>query len=58
MAEQALNLAVRPALPFYSEWSSALQQEIQSVLAKQKSPQQALDDLAEFTRKLQEKYRS
>lgn len=58
MAQQAMNLAVRPALPFYSEWSSALQQEVHNVLTKQKTPQQALDDLAEFTRKLKEKYKA
>ncbi|MDW8053585.1 MAG: extracellular solute-binding protein [Anaerolineae bacterium] len=58
MAQQALNLAVRPALPYYSEWSSALQQEVHNVLTKQKTAQQALDDLAEFTRKLRAKYGS
>lgn len=56
MIQQANYLALRPALPYYAEWSSAVQREVHNVLTNQKTVQQALDDLAAFTKKLKEKY--
>jgi multiple sugar transport system substrate-binding protein len=56
MAKQAENLVIRPALPYYSEWSAALQEAVQRVLAKKATAQQALDELAKYTRELEAKY--
>ncbi len=56
IAQQSLFLAVRPALPYYSEWSAQVQKEVQNVLIGQKTAQKALDDLADFTRQLKTKY--
>ncbi|HZQ10053.1 MAG TPA: sugar ABC transporter substrate-binding protein, partial [Anaerolineae bacterium] len=56
-AQQALFLAVRPALPYYSEWSADVQQEVQNVLTGQKTAQAALDDLAKATTDLQSKFK-
>jgi multiple sugar transport system substrate-binding protein len=55
-AKQAENLAVRPALPYYAEWSSALQDTVQKVLTKQVEVQKGLDDLAAKTLELQSEY--
>lgn len=57
MAKQAEYVAIRPALPYYSEWSAALQQAVQKVLTKQVPAQKALDDLAKYSRELNAKYR-
>jgi multiple sugar transport system substrate-binding protein len=56
MLQQAAFLALRPALPYYSEWSAGVQKAVHEVLTKQKTPQQALDDLAVYTRELKAKY--
>ncbi|BAL98925.1 putative ABC transporter substrate binding protein [Caldilinea aerophila DSM 14535 = NBRC 104270] len=56
MLQQATFLALRPALPYYSEWSAGVQKAVHEVLTKQKMPQQALDDLAIYTRELTAKY--
>lgn len=40
------NLVVRPVVPYYTPLSGALQVAIQEALAGQKTPQQALDDVA------------
>jgi multiple sugar transport system substrate-binding protein len=55
-AKQAANLAVRPSLPYYSDWSSALQDTVQKVLTGQAQVQQALDDLAAKTIQMQAEY--
>ena len=55
-AKQAENLAVRPSLPYYSDWSSALQDTVQKVLTGQAENQQALDDLAAKTVQMQAEY--
>lgn len=56
MLQQTAFLALRPALPYYSEWSAGVQKAVHEVLTKQKTPQQALDDLAAYTRELKAKY--
>jgi multiple sugar transport system substrate-binding protein len=56
MAQQALFLAVRPALPYYAEWSAAIQEAVHFALTDQKTVQQALDDAVAITRELQAKY--
>lgn len=55
-AEQAKYLAVRPSLPYYADFSSALQDTVQKVLTNQVSVQQGLDDLAAKTLELQAEY--
>jgi multiple sugar transport system substrate-binding protein len=55
-AQQALFLAVRPALPYYSEWSAEVQKQVQNVLTGQKTAQQALDELAKTTKDLKAKF--
>jgi ABC-type sugar transport system, periplasmic component len=55
-AQQAEHLAVRPSLPYYSDWSSALMDTVQKVLTGQAQPQQALDDLAAKTVQMQAEY--
>jgi len=55
-AKQAENLAVRPSLPYYSDWSSALQDTVQKVLTGQAEAQQAMDDLAARTIQMQAEY--
>lgn len=55
-SQQAEYLAVRPALPYYDEWSAQVQQQIQSALVGQKTPKQALDEAVAATRELQKKY--
>lgn len=56
MAQQALFLAVRPALPYYAEWSAAIQEAVHFALTDQKTVQQALDDAVAITKELQAKY--
>ncbi|MCS7350507.1 extracellular solute-binding protein [Thermoflexus sp.] len=56
MLQQAAFLAMRPALPYYQEWSAAIQKAIQEVLTKQKTPQKALEEVAAYTRELKAKY--
>lgn len=56
IAEQANSLAVRPSLPYYADWSSALQDTVQKVLTNQVPVQQGLDDLAAKTLELQSEY--
>lgn len=53
-ALQAQNLAVRPSLPYYADFSSALQSTVQKVLTGQAAVQQALDDLAKKAKDLQQ----
>jgi multiple sugar transport system substrate-binding protein len=53
-AQQAENLAVRPSLPYYAEFSSALQDTVQKVLTNQAQVQQGLDDLAKKSKDLQQ----
>ena len=53
-AQQAENLAVRPALPYYAEFSSALQSTVQKVLTGQAGVQDGLDSLAKKAQELQE----
>ncbi|MPM86897.1 hypothetical protein SDC9_133990 [bioreactor metagenome] len=55
-AEQAKSLAVRPSLPYYADFSSALQDTVQKVLTNQVSVQQGLDDLAAKAIELQAEY--
>ncbi len=54
--EQAKYLAVRPALPYYADFSSALMDTVQKVLTNQVSVQQGLDDLAAKTLEIQAEY--
>jgi multiple sugar transport system substrate-binding protein len=56
MLQQTAFLAVRPSLPYYHEWSAAIQKAVHEVLTKQKTPQQALDEVAAYTRELKAKY--
>lgn len=56
MLQQTAFLALRPALPYYAEWSAAIQKAVHEVLTKQKTPQQALDEVAAYTRELKTKY--
>ena len=56
MAKQAENLAVRPSLPYYADFSSALQDTVQKVLTGQADVQTALDDLAAKAKDLQSQY--
>jgi multiple sugar transport system substrate-binding protein len=42
--KQAENIVNRPMLPWYSEYSAALQLELQNALTQKKKPQPALDD--------------
>ena len=56
MAKQAENLAVRPSLPYYADFSSALQDTVQKVLTGQADVQKALDDLAAKAKELQSQY--
>lgn len=46
----------RPVLPWYSEWSLQAQVEIQAALTSAKTPQQALDDLAEWSTQKSKEY--
>ena len=43
---QIVYAHVRPKVPFYPEFSKALQLALQEALTKQKSPAQALNDAA------------
>ena len=56
MAKQAEYLAVRPAVPYYAEWSSGLQQAVQKALTDKASVQDALDDLATYAKGLKAKF--
>jgi len=56
MAKQAENLAVRPSLPYYAEFSSALQDTVQKVLTGQADVQAALDALVAKVKDLQSQY--
>jgi multiple sugar transport system substrate-binding protein len=57
MAQQAENLAVRPSLPYYADFSSALQDTVQKVVSGQETDvQKALDDLAAKATELQSEY--
>jgi multiple sugar transport system substrate-binding protein len=56
MAKQAEYIAIRPALAYYGEWSSALQDTVQRVLVKKVGVQKGLDDLAKLTKELKAKY--
>lgn len=57
MAKQAENLAVRPSLPYYADFSSALQDTVQKVVSGQETDvQKALDDLAAKATQLQADY--
>jgi len=48
---QAENIVNRPMIPWYSEYSAALQLELQNALTQKKKPQQALDDaVAAYTK--------
>ena len=44
MREQAKHIINRPAVPFYNEFSAALQLELQKALTQQKKAQAAMDD--------------
>lgn len=57
MAQQALFLAVRPALPYYAEWSSLIQEAVHYALTGQKTVQQALDDAVAATRELMARFK-
>lgn len=50
-AEVAVN---RPQIPWYNEWSSKFQVELQNALTQKKTPQQALDDAMEESQKIKE----
>jgi multiple sugar transport system substrate-binding protein len=56
MAKQAENLAVRPSLPYYADFSSALQDTVQKVLTGQAEVQTALDALAAKAKDLKSQY--
>ncbi len=56
MAKQAEYLTVRPALPYYAEWSTGLQQAVHKVLTNKASVQSALDDLAKYAKELKAKF--
>lgn len=55
--KQAEHIINRPALPFYGEFSTVQQAEIQNALTGKKTPKQALDDTVAAYQKLQEKNR-
>jgi len=55
-AKQAENLAVRPSLPYYADFSSSLQDTVQKVLTGQDEVQSALDKLAAAAKTLQAEY--
>jgi multiple sugar transport system substrate-binding protein len=49
MLEQAKTVVNRPRVPWYYDFSAALQEELHFALSQQKEPQQALDDAVERT---------
>ena len=53
--KQADNIVNRPMLPWYHEYSAALQLELQNALTQQKKPQQALNDAVEAYNKVKQK---
>ncbi|MBN2072833.1 MAG: extracellular solute-binding protein [Actinobacteria bacterium] len=54
--EQYAYIVNRPIVPWYSDLSRAFQIEIHNAVLGQKTPQQALDDVATVARDLKEKY--
>jgi multiple sugar transport system substrate-binding protein len=53
--KQADNIVNRPMLPWYHEYSAALQLELQNALTQQKKPQPALNDAVEAYNKIKQK---
>lgn len=53
--KQAEHIVNRPMLPWYSEYSAALQLELQNALTMKKKPQQALDDAVAAYQKIKAK---
>ena len=56
MAQQSEYLAIRPALPYYSEWSSAFQQAFHRVLFDKQTVKEALDELTDYTLELKSQF--
>jgi len=56
MYEQAMYVVHRPRVPWYLEFSSALQEELHKALTRQKSPKKALDAAAEAAIKIREEF--
>ncbi len=52
LLEQGETAVNRPQVPWYHEWSSMMQVELQNALTQKKSPKQALDDAMDKTLKL------
>jgi len=50
--DQGENAVNRPAVPWYNEWSSMMQVELQNALTQKKTPQQALEDATQKTLKI------
>lgn len=53
--QQAEHIVNRPMIPWYSEYSSVLQLEVQNALTMKKKPQQALDDVVVAYQKIKAK---
>ncbi len=53
--KQAEHIVNRPMIPWYSEYSSVLQLEVQNALTMKKKPQQALDDVVAAYQKIKAK---
>ncbi|NOZ27046.1 MAG: extracellular solute-binding protein [Chloroflexi bacterium] len=58
MLEQAKHVVNRPRVPWYYEFSTTLQVELQNALTDKKSPQEALDDAVAKTLEIKEKFES
>jgi multiple sugar transport system substrate-binding protein len=56
MLEQAKTVVNRPVVPYYWDFSTALQEELHFALTQQKEPQQAMDDAYERTLEVKEEW--
>jgi multiple sugar transport system substrate-binding protein len=56
MYEQAMYIVHRPRVPWYLEFSNALQEELHKALTRQKSPKAALDAAAQAALKIRAEY--
>ncbi|UCC65740.1 MAG: extracellular solute-binding protein [Anaerolineae bacterium] len=56
MLEQAKTVVNRPRVPWYWDFSTALQEELHFALTQQKEPQQAMDDAYERTLEVKEEW--
>ncbi len=56
MLEQAKKVVNRPRVPWYYEFSTALQVELQNALTPKKPAQQALDDAVSKTKEIKARF--